>query len=249
MLAPDRYRSPRKIGISDSVELIRRRRLREHCRHGVASASYCWSRMSSSLGPSSQDLAGNRANTWHMLVADDFHLEVSGHAYRDALLSCSAPYAVFHCRGMKLQGGLGGFELLHRSHQPGTSQRRADWFVSGGRSGVREHDLLRRRTWTYHVRRWSTRFPFLGLIYKFMILHRRGSTCKVPPHIQFILRFLSQRIQESRRYPCVTSVHSSGTAFQVDAQASEGRTGIGLLFRILDRQGLQRCWTIATVLS
>ena len=54
---------------------------------GVALASYCWSWVASSLGRLSQYLAGTQANTWHMLVADVFHLEASGPAYRAALLS------------------------------------------------------------------------------------------------------------------------------------------------------------------
>ena len=43
---------------------------------GVASASYNWSRVSSALGGLSQHLVGERGQTWHMLVADDYHLDV-----------------------------------------------------------------------------------------------------------------------------------------------------------------------------
>ena len=42
---------------------------------GVASGSYYWSRVATAIGPLSQYLAGSSAYTWHMLVADDFHLD------------------------------------------------------------------------------------------------------------------------------------------------------------------------------
>ena len=54
---------------------------------GVASASYCWSRVSSALGRLSQYLAADSAHTWHMVVADDYHLEAGGEHYRFALFA------------------------------------------------------------------------------------------------------------------------------------------------------------------
>ena len=51
---------------------------------GVASASYYWSRVASAIGRLTQYLAGPRAETWLMLVTDDFHLETAGEAYRPA---------------------------------------------------------------------------------------------------------------------------------------------------------------------
>ena len=53
---------------------------------GVASASYYWSRAASALGRLTQHITGRTANTWHQLVADDFHLEASGIEYRAALV-------------------------------------------------------------------------------------------------------------------------------------------------------------------
>ena len=53
---------------------------------GVASASYYWSRVASAIGRLTQYLAGSRVETWHMLVADDFHLETAGEAYCPALM-------------------------------------------------------------------------------------------------------------------------------------------------------------------
>ena len=45
---------------------------------GVASASYYWSRAASALARLTQYCAAHSATTWHMLVADDFHLEAGG---------------------------------------------------------------------------------------------------------------------------------------------------------------------------
>ena len=53
---------------------------------GISSASYCWSRVGSSLGRLSQYLSAHTAHTWHLLVADDFHLEAGGAGYREALM-------------------------------------------------------------------------------------------------------------------------------------------------------------------
>ena len=53
---------------------------------GVASASYYWCRTAAAFGRLSQYFGGNAARTWHMVVADDFHLEAGGPAYRSALM-------------------------------------------------------------------------------------------------------------------------------------------------------------------
>ena len=51
---------------------------------GVASTSHYWSRDASAVGRLAQYLAGNTAYTWHMLVADDYHLDAGGANYRTA---------------------------------------------------------------------------------------------------------------------------------------------------------------------
>ena len=66
---------------------------------------------------------------------DDFHLQASGAACREALLifltfvRCQA----HRCLGTRQREGIlvvwVGFKLLHRSRQLGISQRRAEWFV------------------------------------------------------------------------------------------------------------------------
>ena len=49
---------------------------------GVASASYYWSRVAGAIGRVTQYCSGSKADTWHVLVADDFHLEAGGPEYR-----------------------------------------------------------------------------------------------------------------------------------------------------------------------
>ena len=51
---------------------------------GIASASYCWSRVST--GRLAQYLVGHRAQTWHLFFADDYHLDGGGQSYRQALV-------------------------------------------------------------------------------------------------------------------------------------------------------------------
>ena len=102
---------------------------------GVASASYYWSRAASALGRLTQYITGRTANTWHQLVADDFHLEASGTEHTAALISffvlCST--AGVPLSWEKTAGGdkvtWVGFELLHDTYHLGISERRAAWFI------------------------------------------------------------------------------------------------------------------------
>ena len=59
---------------------------------GIASASYWWSRVAGAIGRIAQYIPGNSAQTWHLLVADDYMLNASGPAYREAII---------HTRGRK----------------------------------------------------------------------------------------------------------------------------------------------------
>ena len=57
---------------------------------GISSASYHWSMVAAAVGHLAQYLAGHSSATWHMLVADDFHLEAGGQDSRFALISFSS---------------------------------------------------------------------------------------------------------------------------------------------------------------
>ena len=102
---------------------------------GVASASYCWSRVAGSIGRLLQHLSGHSSTSWHMLVADDYLLESGGPGYRIGLLLFFVLCAVvgvplsWHktCGGDTLVWV--GFEILLRSHSVGISSRRPQWFV------------------------------------------------------------------------------------------------------------------------
>ena len=69
--------------------------------------------------------------------------------------------------------------------------------------------------------------PFLGPLHRFMSLHPRNSVRLVPAYVKFFLSHLAAQIGICRHYPCAVEIHSWDTAPRVDAQASEGRSGIG----------------------
>ena len=61
---------------------------------GTLGASHYWSRGSGAIGRLAQYLSGHTSATWHMLVADDFHLEAGGPDYKFALTSFFVSCAV-----------------------------------------------------------------------------------------------------------------------------------------------------------
>ena len=216
---------------------------------GITSASYYWNRVGAAIGRLSQYVVGDTAATWHMLVADDYHLEAGGKEYRFALI---AFFVVCSIVGVplswnKTSGGETvtwvGFELLHRTRQLGISQRRADWF----------------RRWTTEVASSSSvhmasfeeglgrvmyvagaleyERPFLGPLYRFMSLHPRDSVRAVPPYVSFFLRHLAAQISECRHYDCSMKMYPDQFAPRVDAQASADRTGIGGWYPHVDQSG------------
>ena len=79
--------------------------------------------------------------------------------------------------------------------------------------------------------------PFLAPLYKFMSLHPRGSVRKVPARSH-----LSKQIEENKHYSCATDQRSSAVSLRVDAQASEGRTGLGGWLPVLDQNGTPHPW-------
>ena len=123
---------------------------------GITSASYYWNRVGAAVGRISQYVVGKSATTWHMLVADDYHLEAGGEQYRFALI---AFFIVCAVAGVPLSWNKTscgesvtwvGFELLHktrssvylRGEQTGSEDGRRRLQIpvlfSRGRTGVRE---------------------------------------------------------------------------------------------------------------
>ena len=196
---------------------------------GITSASYYWSRVSSAVGRLTQYLASDQAETWHMVVADDFHLEAGGAHHRQALMVffvlCSMVGVPLSWH--KTAGGdtvvWVGFELLHRTRHLGISQRR-----------TANADYIHLRRFEEGVGRimfvagaLELERPFLGPLYKFMVLHPRESMRRVPSFVSFILYFLADQVAATRHYNCAEILESSEEAPRVDAQASGVRTGIG----------------------
>ena len=131
----------------------------QHCTFGVASASYYWSRVTAAFGKLSQYLVVERAQIWHILVADDYHLESGGEAYRSALfvLFILCPRAVlFHYHGTKLPEALWSLGLgLSSCTTPfsSASQHRVVHSLDTGGFEIRlrKHDRLQTGPWPCHV--------------------------------------------------------------------------------------------------
>ena len=203
---------------------------------GVASASYYWGRVASALGRLTQYLAADSAQTWHMVVADDYHLEAGGESYRFALLSffvlCSVTGVPLSWH--KTSGGdtivWVDFELLHRTHHLGISERRAVWFTKWARETASSSFVHMARfeeglgRIMYFVEALELERPFLGPLYKFMTIHPRNAVRRVPPFVSFLLTYLAEKVSRTRHYSCATE---RVTAARVDAPASDTRTGIG----------------------
>ena len=206
---------------------------------GVASASDYWSRVASAIGGVAQYLAGNTAYTWHMLVVDDYHLDAGGATYRTALFhfftlcaTANVPLSWSKTAGGDVVSWV-GFELLHRTRTLGITQRRADWLTKWSREVAAapvvnmaffEEGLGRVM---YVVSALEYERPFLAPPCRFMTMHPRGSTRRVPDDVRVILNYIAEEVSETRHYPCDPVLRSQTCSFRVDAQASDDRTGVG----------------------
>ena len=108
-----------------------------------------------------------------------------------------------------------GFELLHSTHHPGISQRRAEWFTKWAREVAdsdqvhmgRFEEGLGRIMFVVGALELERLFP--GPLYRFMSLHARSSVRRVPPYVRFFLRYLADRVSGSRHYNCAVSMEST----------------------------------------
>ena len=118
-----------------------------------------------------------------------------------------------------------GFELLHR---------RAQWFQRWTRETA-ESGCVHMSAFEEGLGRVmyvagpeSSSALFSSSLYRFLTLHPRTSVRRLPAFVVFILRYLADRLQESRHHDCAAELISSDIAPRVDAQAgSDGRTGVG----------------------
>ena len=174
---------------------------------------------------------------WHLLVADDFHLDASGPEYRAALLmffalcdTCRVPLSWAKTSGGDTVAWV-GFELLHSSSCLGISQRRADWFIKWS---------LEVASSTYvNMSRFEEGLGRIMFVAgdRFLSLHPRGSIRRVPAYVTFILRYLARQVSQTRYFPCSMNITSIEQAPRVDAQASSERPGIGGWLPELDSDG------------
>ena len=191
------------------------------------------------MGRITQYLVGHKAQTWHILVADDYHLDAGGQSYRQALVVFFILCAVVGVPPSwhKTAGGDTvawiGFELLHRSHRLGISERRATWFTKWTREVAdsthvhmtKFEESLGRIMYVAGALDYER--PFLRPLYRFLALHPRNVTRRVPSYVSFVLRYLASQLAKSRHCECAESLRSMKWAPRVDAQASDFRTGIG----------------------
>ena len=192
-----------------------------------------------------------------MVVADDYHLEAGGEHHRFALFAsfllrctCGVPLSWDKTAGGETVVWV-GFELLHITLHLGISQRRAELFTKWARE-VADSDQV-------HVARFEGGLGrimfvvgalelerlFLGPPHRFMSLHPQSSVRRVPPYVSFFLRYLADRISDSRHHNCAVSMESTTVAPRVDAQASSERTGIGRLVPGKRTRRQDRCQRVA----
>ena len=201
--------------------------------YGIASASYYWSRVAGAVGRLAQCLIRNAATTWHMLVARGLLTFFVLCAVLGVPLSWHKT-----SRGDVLV--LVGFELLFRSRCVGISARRAEWF-SRCTQKIADSDMVNMASFKeglgrimFVARALEHERPFLGPLKRFISIHPRDSTRKVPPYVKFILRYLSDEISKQRQYHCDTELTAADCIPRVDAQASSQRTGVGGWFPVAD---------------
>ena len=214
---------------------------------GVASASYYWQVR---CDDSHSILLGTERVTWHMVVADDYQLESGGQEYRTGFVAFFVLCSVVGVplSWAKTAGGdtvtWVGLELLHRSRHLGTSQRRAERFVTWARKiataetvhMARFEEMLGRIM--YVVGALELERPFLGPLYWYTSLQPRNTVQRVPGYVRFFLQYLTDQISETRHIHCAVELHASLLAPRLDAQASSNRTGIGGSWRSAQTEAL-----------
>ena len=126
-----------------------------------------------------------------------------------------------------------GLELLHRSHQLGISERRANLFTRWTREvAASEHVHMTKYEEglggiTYVAGALDYERPFLGPLYRFLALHPRNFIRRILSYEAFMLRYLALQMSENQHCDCAETRRATLWASRVDAQASSGRTGIG----------------------
>ena len=169
----------------------------------------------------------------------------AGPSYREAILCF---FVLCSLLGVPLswpKTSGGGFEILHRSHSIGTSERRSQRFLRCREVAASDHVQMTNfeeglgRVMNV-VGALEHERPFLGPLYRRMVVHPRGSVQKLSGLVRMILRFLADQVEKNRHYPCAVEVRQAAGESRVDAQASSTRTGIGGWLPVTDDNGASR---------
>ena len=84
--------------------------------------------------------------------------------------------------------------------------------------------------------------PFLGPLCRFISIHPRDSTRRIPPYVKFMLRYPAGEISKQRHYHCSSKLTTAECMPRVEAQASARRTWIGGWFPVADSTGTLDPW-------
>ena len=150
-----------------------------------------------------------------MLVADDYHLETSGAAYKTGHITF---FVICSLLGVplsweKTSGGdtltWVGFEVLHKSYRLGISQRRSEWFCRWCQETANAETIntssfeegLGRIT--YVAGALEHERAFWSPLYKFLALHPRESVRRVPCYVRVILTYVASDVAKCRHFDCV----------------------------------------------
>ena len=90
----------------------------------------------------------------------------------------------------------------------GITQRRADWLTKWSRE-VAAAPLVNMASFEeglgtvmYVVSALEYERPFLAPLYRFLTMHPRFSTRRVPAYVRFILNYIAEEVSETRHCPC-----------------------------------------------
>ena len=171
-------------------------------------------------------VVGQSATIWVMLVADDYHLETSGAAYRTGLITffviCSLPGVPLSCGKTSGEVTLTwvGFELLRKSSRLGISRRRSEWFCRWCEETATAEKI---NTSSFEEGLLEHERAFLSPLVQFLALHPRGSGRRVLGYVRFILKYLASEVAKCRHFDSAMELGDNLGAIRVDAQASDLR--------------------------
>jgi len=202
---------------------------------GVASASYWWGRLAAAILRLLYRIVPKGALFWGMVLADDFKFEAAGGSFVDILLLVVLAAEVLGVPWSwgKLRGGTDfawvGYYHQLREHALGLSESRAAW-LRGWLGSVLAERVVQVREFVAGLGRAAYACaaleydrPFLAPLYTFASLHQLDTYQPLPTYVLAVVKFLIDRLQVRRMYPCAQAMEDMAEAIRVDAKA-EGET-------------------------